>query len=319
MKKVRITESQLRGILKRIIREEYQSKFLITETVDIRTQSGNIIPSVNVTEEEIDEAESLLNNYNRTISNETTQQYGALYLGVTGKYQVYFTLWKGHPNLGSESGSFNTLYLKNIAQNIVEAAKRAIKISGGVLKIFLEDSETLQSMQGEPFDMVTFGKYRGTRLGELFVNDRNYLFWISKNFTPKNKREIEFLKIARDLVNGYFQELAVQNRQTDEKDYLQQTTGIVTTTIKVTSINEYISNNDYFDALGYGKPYLVRLYVKGENDNNRFAFYIDSDKLKNYKDYINKEITIRGSIKDKKEIVGKKYTILNRVKILNIN
>jgi len=110
--------------------------------------------------------------------------FGCMFIGITGKHHVYYTLWKYSPN-----NRLNPLYyLGNLSTDIIEAAKKAKKIAG-IQPISFENTDNLKGMQGSAEDVITFGKYRGKTIGEIYIVDPQYIIWLSTNMNPKNKKQ----------------------------------------------------------------------------------------------------------------------------------
>jgi hypothetical protein len=252
---------------------------------------------------------------------------GEMFIGVTGKYQVYYTLWKytgfdpEFPNITPK-----VIYLGNLSTDIVQAAEKAKKVSGKQ-PIELEDVDTIKGMAGMPPDVIGFGKYRGRGLGEVYVEDPQYVIWIANNFVPRNKKQEEFVSMAKSLADDYFNSMTEKNVAAETKDYFGKVGDLFQGDLIITSIKYYIS--DYGESFG----------IKAENDQHRFVFYVPRNKFINkfnieiknnpeklwelspetkekIKQLNDQQINIKGKVKGHKDIVGKKYTQLNYVKFL---
>lgn len=257
-------------------------------------------------------------------------KFGNMIIGVTGKHHVYYTLWKYSP-----INRFNQLtYLGNLSTDILEAAKKAKKISG-IQPIYFDSYENLEGMKGSATDVITFGKYRGKTIGEIYIDDPQYVIWLSKNMTPRNEKQKVQEEMAKELTADYFRALGEKNCKEDTKKYVGKINEKVEITLKITNT---IMVDNYYGGISFK--------IRGENEEGRFQFYpsvksvakslginIKFDYIRtNYhlNEVISKEtlsklnvaletlentkITIKAKIKGHKEIVGKKFTILNYVK-----
>jgi hypothetical protein len=187
--------------------------------------------------------------------------------------------------------------------------------------------------------MITWGKYNGKTVGEVYAADPQYILWLSKNGTPRKGQEELFSEVQR-LADQYWKDL--------EADRLKQGSEF------------YGSPGDIFEGIvkiiyakyssgEYGDSYLFR----AESGKWRFQFYMNysaiasglginegwypqrsyhrttasdnlSDETKiliNQKaqNLVGKEIQIKGKVKYHKEVLGIKYTWINFVKILGVN
>jgi hypothetical protein len=315
--------------IKNIINEEIDK--LIVDNYVPSTDYRKIMP-IEVTDEELEQAEQILDQ--KTDKSWDSRQWGFYVIGVTGKYQVYYTFWKYTPPRMGSMGQ--VIYMGNLSQNIVDAARKAKQISG-IAPVFFDDYETLSSLKGAPADVIGFGKYRGKTLGEVYATDPQYVIWIANKYEGgKGEKGREFRRIAKELADGYFRELGDTNRAAETKDYFGNPGDKFAGPVKVLKTDQYFSD--------YSGDATFR--IRAENDDSRFQFYVspkalcklfgieyktrrDSDTygrpiystsnetlmeikagLENIK---NQEVNIKGTVKGHREIVGKKWTTLSRV------
>ena len=99
-----------------------------------------LIVSKEVTDEQIDQAEKILD---AGVDPNWDMSFGSMYIGVTGRHQVYYTLWKYAPRAIMNP----MIYLGNLSTDIIEAAKKAKKRAGRQ-PVYFDDYETLKGMQG---------------------------------------------------------------------------------------------------------------------------------------------------------------------------
>jgi len=261
-------------------------------------------------------------------------EWGSMFIGVTGRHQVYYTFWKYSPKAGEMH------YMGNLATDIIRAAEKAKKIAGKQ-PIYFDNYETLKGLAGGPVDVIGFGKYRGKTLGEVYAENPQYVIWIAKNFTARNAKQREFVNIAQDFSDTYFRSMADTNRAAETKEFFGKRGEKVEMTIQIVKIDAYGNAPDGYTDYGNSISYRVRTETEGE----RFQFYATPKGMSkltgveytakylqgNYgvfevvsqetKDgieaaipaLINTDVIMKGTIKNHKEIVGKKYTILSRV------
>ncbi len=293
------------------------------------TNTRKIVPT-EVSDEDLERAEQILQR--NTDPSWDINKWGNMIIGVTGKYQVYYTLWKYSPR--SMVSQIN--YMGNLATDIIRAAEKAKKIAGKQ-PVSFEQYDTLKSLVGAPADVVSFGKYRGKTLGEVYAEDPQYVIWISKNFIAKNAKQDEFLKTAQEFTDTYFRSMGEANRAAETKDYYGNIGDTFDGDVMILKVDK--TTNEFG----------ISFRFRAETNKSRFQFYIQPKTLAKFlgihieHDYthvadrygtktieiisdksmnelmnganalVNTKVPINGKIKDNKEIVGKKYSILTRV------
>ncbi len=278
------------------------------------TDFRGIIP-VEITDEQVNRAEKILKD--GTDENWNIKDFGFKVIGVTGAKQVYYTFWKFNPR-----SIYNQLvFLGNLSTDIVEAAKKAKKYSG-IQPIFFENYDTLIGLKGSPVDVLTFGKNRGRTIGEVYIEDPQYIIWLSKNMNPRNNKQQKQLELAQELTKDYFDQMAKVNRKNDNMEYYGEEKEKIDLPVKITFVK----------VTGYNIDVSSSLKIRAEYEGKyRFEFYINNitkleelfnvngiaEVIKVLAELNDKKLRIVGKIKRHKEILGKKYTQLHYVKILN--
>jgi hypothetical protein len=293
------------------------------------TNTRKIVPA-EVSDEDLDRAEQILQT--NTDPTWDVNKWGSMIIGVTGKYQVYYTLWKYSP----KSMTSQISYMGNLATDIIRAAEKAKKVAGKQ-PVSFEQYETLKGLAGAPSDVIGFGKYRGRTLGEVYTEDPQYVIWISKNVTPKNAKQQEFQKIAQEFADTYFRSMGETNRAAETKDYFGNIGDTFDGDVMIVKVDKTTSefgisfrfkaetNKSRFQFYIQPKTLAKFLGIKIEFSYARVAGRYGTNTIENISDksmdellnganaLINKTVPINGKIKDNKEIVGKKYSILTRV------
>ena len=278
-----------------------------------------LIVSKEVTDEQIGQAEKILD---AGVDPNWDMSFGSMYIGVTGRHQVYYTLWKHAPRAIMNP----MIYLGNLSTDIIEAARKA-KQRAGRQPVYFDDYETLKGMQGAQPEMITFGKYRGRLIGEVYAEDPQYIIWLSKNMSPRNQKQMKQYELIKTLTDDYFRALGEKNRAVENKEYFtigQKFQGV----LDVFSIKD---DTIYNPEMGYYNSDEPTYKVKAENENFRFIFKLTRSaimkagniKITNHDEFkailpTIKKLEVAGTAKYNMEIVGRKYTRLSRVKILKI-
>ena len=179
---------------------------------------------------------------------------------------------------------------------------------------------------------MPFGKHRGKDLYDLYEEDPKYVLWLAKEMAPRNAAQESILKIAKELEKKYYKQAEEEGREYFgvKGDWFQ---GVV----KI--------NNAKFSSGEWGDAYSIQ----AENEDHLFRFYINLKQLAkglNIKvtygehhtystgmlisdeteadisaamhDIIGKKVEIKGKVKYHKEFLGRKWTTLNYVKLLNV-
>jgi len=317
-----------------IISEEI--KTFLSETYEPKEDIRSLF-SKEISDEDIQRAEEIVEKGVDPSWN--VAEWGSMFIGVTGRHQVYYTFWKWSPKAGEMH------YMGNLATDIIRAAEKAKQIAGKQ-PIYFDNHETLKGLAGGPVDVIGFGKYRGRTLGEVYAEDPQYIIWIAKNFTARNAKQRQFHDLAQEFSDTYFRSMADTNRAAETKDFFGNRGDKVEMTVLIEKINAYASGPDNYSDYGSDISYRVRT----ETEGNRFQFYATPKAMckltgVEYKDsyvrtsyglftkvsdetkegvaaaipaLVNTEVIMKGTIKNHKEIVGKKFTILNRVTLRKI-
>jgi len=271
------------------------------------------------TDEQIDQAYKIVEDHNQKVDpdHKTRKQFGCYVVSPTGRQQVFFTLYrhkvKFHPLVK------NPVYCGNLSMNIVDAVKKICNGSG--MPVELEDAQTYRPKKGFTCDGVpflTFGKYKGQTLQEVFENDPQYVIWFAKTFevggyyshrkdahVPAKPKNLALKEIANDLKDAHFQMISDKNREECTSEYCGE-----------------LKKRDDFDLQVYRKEessnwkevysdIITYHYFLKDQDDNLFHFWCkaDMEKGENY--------MIKGTVVKHEERMGKKYTRLNRVIIIN--
>ena len=285
---------------------------------------GREIIPIEITDEQYDMAMSIIEE--NTDPEWDESEWGNLFIGVTGKHQVYYTLWKYSPKVTMFENP--VIYCGNLSIDIVEAAKKA-KARAYRQPVYFENYETLKGLQGSRADVMTGGKYRGETIGEIYAHDPQYIIWISKNWTNlKSKKQIAQWNTAQALTEDYFRSMAERNKAAETKDYCPIGTKI----------------NEFVKIVGF-KHWESDYTIKAEDDKYRFQFKLSLKNLcsalgieykydliresgtlyeiptgetkGNVETAVQKlaELQISGKAKYHNEIVGKKWTRLSNVRV----
>lgn len=231
---------------------------------------------------------------------------GNFYIDVSGKYSVYYTLWKW------KAGGYHFLpschYICNLSTDFKTACEKAKKAAGRVPVMIDRFGTKMGLWKKEDSDVMIKGKYRGYTLGEIFVENPRYITWLYNQlfgynpgdvmYTDNNQERREKIKYYNDL---YWETVTNKNKETSKSEYVGNIDEKIEHTATVYSVKQTSSE--------YGTSWKCKLV---DEDQNRFIVYLKQEVVKN------DEIKFTAKVKKHEEKVGIKYTVLYYFKILNI-
>ena len=106
-------------------------------------------------------------NFGRTSEN------GFYAISIATPYRRYYALWRIFTD------ERPPLFIRTLADTFVMAAGKAIP--------YYEQT----------YDTLTFGKYRGKRIAEVYYIDPNYVLWMANRFEPEKKKLLKLKETAQ--------------------------------------------------------------------------------------------------------------------------
>ena len=216
---------------------------------------------------------------------------GYFYIDVSGKYSVYYTLWKDSPR--------STNFITNLSTDFQTAVEKAKKISGRIPVIIDRTGTKAGLFKASKAEILTFGKYRGQRLGDIFASDPQYIVWLNKNYKGKNPDTAEKIKYYSDL---YYETITQKNREESPSEYQGEIGGKITFEAEVYDIKQFIND--------YGTKPTLQCKLIDKDENKYFTYNIGGIVQKG--DFVK----ISARVKDHKELMGIKFTFINYCKII---
>ena len=128
-----------------------------------------------------------LNTFNRG----KTSDKGRYYILLPTSKTLYYTLWFFTP-----SATYHpTVYLANLDLNAISSVNKAIMmVSNSFLPLFITTDIKDSPDNGD--DIISFGKYRGYHLHDIYTIDPRYVVWIADKYEPHVKSEMRFKELA---------------------------------------------------------------------------------------------------------------------------
>ena len=253
-------------------------------------KESNMTKLTQPSDEEIKDAEKILAEGKDPDSN--MKDVGCFYIDVSGKYSVYYTFWRWNPK------SANCYYICNLSTDFVTAVKKAAKASGRIPVVIDRFGTYAGLFQAEKNKILSFGKYRGQTIGEIFVTDPQYIVYLSKDFHGN----AEMAKEIQDYKNLFFETLTKKNQEESTSKYIGEVGTKIT--IKATVYNFNVNQS------AFGPQYTAKLT---DDDGNRYIAYNIGRTLRK-----NDVVYMTAKVKEHKEIVGIKFTSIYYCKITNV-
>lgn len=171
---------------------------------------------------------------------------------------------------------------------------------------------------------ITWGKYKGRSVGEVYADDPQYIAWLAQNGQPRRGQEKLFAEINR-LNDLYWKGIAEKRATEGGTFYGEEGVSVFRGPVEVRNLKYFVGD--------YGASYRFQT----KTPDHWFQFYINLDRLGKMLDlkpepgytYVDdqvlkeaifdlkgKTIEIKGKVKFHKEVLGHNYTNLNYVSIL---
>lgn len=256
-----------------------------------------------IPEEVRNEAAQLVNDHNKTADYKAGR---AFIIDVTGKHQVYYTLWLYKTDIDPRIAGYikNPTYLGNVTTDLLSTVQKVLSkpaVQGLPVDLYTEDTKHGLIGKTRNTPTFTFGKYRGRSMAEVFLDDPGYFTFLAKNMDPKYENTANNL-IIRHFASAAYKDITKKNQETSKSQYVGTINDRFQGTLEVYKI-------EHKPDQGYGAYTVNKL--KDEQDNKFIVFNLE----KNFPNVqVGDKVNLKGKIKAHKEIVGIKFTALNYVK-----
>lgn len=166
-----------------------------------------ILPGITPAEQEA--LYEKLNTYNR--GRASYKEAGAYLVVLPREGHPQYSLWIYSP-LPERRAIF---YIRDLSADVWEAMRIASTLCYYSTRSMHIVEYNAKRMQSRGDDIVSFGKYHGHYLYEVWMVDPGYLTWIAFKFTPRTPKQERFALIARIYHSVY---LDMQQRQSKQKN-----------------------------------------------------------------------------------------------------
>jgi hypothetical protein len=250
------------------------------------------------TDDEVKEAEEYLE---KGISPDWDYKLGYFYIDVSGRYSVYYTLWK------ESLRSCN--FISNLSTDFMTAVEKAKKAAGRIPVIIDRTGTKAGMFQAAKSEIFSGGKHRGKTIGEVFVEDSQYIAWLNKGDNYKGNDPImkEKIKYYSDL---YYETVTKQNREKSPSEHIGKVGDKITITANV------------YDSKKVANPFKngemqMQCKLIDETGNKYKTYNLDSiPKIgRDIKDGDTVKLTAK--VKNHTEYLGIKFTEIYYIKVLD--
>lgn len=221
-------------------------------------------------------------------------KFGYFYIDVSGKYSVYYTLWKISP--------MESHFITNLSTDFLTAVEKAKKATGRIPVLIDRTGTKAGLFQAAKAEMVTFGKYRGKTLGDIFVEDPQYIKYLYDTY-GKYKSTLSFdrIKYYRDL---YYETITKKNQEESKSQWIGKIGEEIEINADIYAFE--VTNNSFNGQLQYQCKLI-------DEDGNKYTTYNIGKKLKD-----GDSVKLKAKVKDHKEYLGIKFTQIFYCKVLNV-
>ena len=244
------------------------------------------------TDDEIKEAEEYLE---KGIDPDWDYKTGYFYIDVSGRYSVYYTLWK--ESLRSSQ------FISNLSTDFMTAVEKAKKAAGRIPVIIDRTGTKAGMFQAAKSEIFSGGKHRGQTIGEVFVEDPTYIVWLSRDFNYKGNDPIMKEKILY-YTKLYYETVANKNREKSLSNYVGEVGEKIEIQAEVFAAKKVPSQ--------YNNKLQMQCKLIDENGNKYKVYDIGKD----VKDGDTVKLTAK--VKKHTEVLGIKFTELFYCKVIDV-
>lgn len=121
-----------------------------------------------------------------------TTQMGYYAISIATPYRRYYGLWRIFPEPNPP------VFVRTLSQRFVEAVQKAIDLlQHAKVALTWLDNSFFMPYYGITYDIVSFGKYHGKHLAEVYYVDPNYVLWLANKFNPEKKQLKQLVELAK--------------------------------------------------------------------------------------------------------------------------
>lgn len=219
---------------------------------------------------------------------------GYFFIDITGRYSVYYTLWRDSPR--------ESHFITNLSTDFQTAVEKAKKATGRIPVIIDRLGTKAGLFQAAKAEILTFGKYRGKTIGDIFVEDPKYILWLN------NKYEGNLSDVIREKIKYYiglyYETVTKKNLEESPSKFVGNIGDKITIEADVYDFRKETNN---FGSLQYSCKLI-------DEDGNKYTTYNIGKEVKK-----GDNVKLTAKVKAHNEYLGIKFTQLFYCKILRVS
>ncbi len=192
------------------------------------------------------------------------EDFGFYAISIATEHRSMYALWRVFPQ-----DKRYPLYICNLALTFEDAVERAVKyLRNCNIRLKVLDNAYFELYYSVADDIISFGKYRGKRLAEIYYIDPYYVLWIANKFEPHSRKDERFVEIAQGFRQVYL-ETVVSKRQLPAVSRYVGSVGERLKDLHLTVISVRLQLDRY-------KPdyFVDQNVLASDMDGNRFSFIV---------------------------------------------
>lgn len=203
-----------------------------------------------------------------------TSDKGRYYILMPNEKTVYYTLWFYNP----VAMYHHFVFLDMLEMNILSSLNKAIKILSNSylsLGITQHTDQLFDTFTNNGDDIITFGKYRGRTLQEIYIIDPRYITWLADKYEPRVRNEYRFKELATTYSRVYFDLHTPRKYKIHTSQYIGNP-GEKITNLSLVVVRIRIEDDPYKTRVVRGSEYFYvdQLITAIDTGGNLFTFLI---------------------------------------------
>lgn len=193
------------------------------------------------------------------------EDVGYYAISVSTPYRSYYALWRVFSD-----ETYPPLFIQTLAVTFDDAADRAFQyLQNCNILLKVKDNTFFEPYYGMSDDIVSFGKYRGKRLAEVYYIDPNYVLWLAHKFEARNPRDKKLAVMAKGFATVHYDTVIRKHRLPAGSRFIGEAGD------KLTDLNlEVLGVRMQLDAYKKKDYYVDQSVLAADADGNRYTFVI---------------------------------------------
>ncbi len=214
------------------------------------------------------EVEKLIFDKLETFNKGKTTDKSCYYILVPTDKTLYYTLWFFNLNAVYHP----SVYISNLELNAISSINKAIHmVANSFLPLYITDKTDSFFSHGD--DIISFGKYRGHHLQDIYTIDPRYVCWLADKYEAQTKSEHRFKEIAVTYSQIYIDLYTRKKYKTPTSSFVG-TPGNKLTNLNLTITKVRIEDDPYKTRIENGSTYFYvdQLITAIDTEKNLFLF-----------------------------------------------